>query len=561
MMPKTFSDWDFEFNLDDEASMDAIDFYSMAGPDDDLWKKMDMRLFGDPLKYEETEVDQLYNSAVNNVLNSVPREIRNHDCMWTGHCLSKEHSRTHSPSPFIPVVPQIQQQPKVNNAPLINNHKPPLKTVSCTNSEKKSDVLCNVITNSKRTGVIVQKTVGRSLLLNSRTTQNNASSPISKQEFPPVKQELPVVVKQEFPISVKQELSSVLKQEFHMPHIHSHSESPRPLTPQSLSDDDPHSDHNNSVFRNALDVMLSQTAERGDWEEELMLNFGAQKSKVKPEIKAEPYDEDQRVNTVTHYDHNYDVTNKQGVVVKMEGLGVQTPSDSEEEEIDVVTLTERSTPSSRSSSISSCAGFSLPNNPSVEDQEELEEITTSKLLSASKAVSRKLKSSTKRSPYSRVFLTKKPVKRVRALSDSYDEDDDDDYEPIHFQPPKKYKTNSGKKRSKFSDNEPDSKEKRDLHNNMERMRRVDLRNSFEELRVLVPSLIQKERAAKVVILKEAAGYCCDLGTQSRLMSMQVTALRREQMRLRGVVSGLRKAAAVVVQKGKKCSKSKEKLDV
>lgn len=239
-------------------------------------------------------------------------------------------------------------------------------------------------------------------------------------------------------------------------------------------------------------------------------------------------------------------------------------SVTEEEEIDVVTLTERSTPSSRSSSISSCSGFSLPNNPSIEDQEELQELTTSKLLSASKAVSRKLKSAAKKSSSpGREFLhvIKKSSKRQRQLSDSFDEDDFDDYESFVCQPTKKAKTNSGKKgRSKFSDNEPDSKERRNLHNNMERMRRIDLRNSFEELRVMVPSLIQKERAAKVVILKEAAAYCCDLGTQSRLMSMQVAALRREQLRLRGVVSGLRKAAAVVVQKGKKGSKSKDKVD-
>lgn len=356
MMPKRFGEWDYDFRLDDEASMDAIDFYSLGyAPDDDVWKKFDTRTIPEfsSMKYEETESEQrLYNSAGWLTLpDSVSREIRNHDCMWTGHCLSKEHSRTHSPSPFIPVVPQIQPvQPKVNSA-LLNNHKPttapksvptnpaPLKTVACPNSDKKKgDILCNILTNNnKRTGVIVQKTVGRSLLLNSRTTQILATTPVpvSKQElFPALKQEFSVVVKQEYPVVVKQEFPAVFKHEYQTPHrqsLESNGDSPRPLTPQSLSEDDPNSDHNNSVFRNALDVMLSQTAERDDWEEELLLNFGTKRTKVKCEIKNEPVDavetEASRLNAIAHFDHNYDVTNKQAVV-KVDGLGVQTPSDS-----------------------------------------------------------------------------------------------------------------------------------------------------------------------------------------------------------------------------------------
>lgn len=224
----------------------------------------------------------------------------------------------------------------------------------------------------------------------------------------------------------------------------------------------------------------------------------------------------------------------------------------EEEEIDVVSLTSNS----RSSSTSSSCG--LPTKPSLADQKQLQEITTSKLLSASKAVSRKLKfSTTKYETNANVLMQGK-----RKKSDSTTEDESVGYTKIS-RPNKKAKNQCTRRkyRSRFStDSEPDCREKRSLHNSMERMRRIDLRNSFEELRQLVPSLANKERAAKVVILRDAAVYCSDLGTQSRLMKNEVEALQREQMRLRAVVSSLRKAAAVCVkqqaQRKKKSFKSK-----
>lgn len=101
-----------------------------------------------------------------------------------------------------------------------------------------------------------------------------------------------------------------------------------------------------------------------------------------------------------------------------------------------------------------------------------------------------------------------------------------------------------KPKSRFAtDSESDSKEKRDMHNNMERMRRIDLRNSFEELKALIPSLVVKERAPKVQILQEAASYCTELKFESRKLTSQVAALRKEQERLRGTVSGLRRSLA------------------
>lgn len=69
------------------------------------------------------------------------------------------------------------------------------------------------------------------------------------------------------------------------------------------------------------------------------------------------------------------------------------------------------------------------------------------------------------------------------------------------------------KHQKIANIDPDEAEtieKRNLHNNMERQRRIGLKNLFEELKCQIPSLKDKERAPKVNILREAAGYCTKL---------------------------------------------------
>lgn len=104
----------------------------------------------------------------------------------------------------------------------------------------------------------------------------------------------------------------------------------------------------------------------------------------------------------------------------------------------------------------------------------------------------------------------------------------------------------GKRNSRYahsSDSDTECSEKRSLHNNMERQRRVDLRNAFDDLRQLVPEVACKEKAAKVVILREAATYCYSLTQDSTSMAKQVTELRRQQERLRARVSQLRRSLA------------------
>jgi hypothetical protein len=80
------------------------------------------------------------------------------------------------------------------------------------------------------------------------------------------------------------------------------------------------------------------------------------------------------------------------------------------------------------------------------------------------------------------------------------------------------------RRSRFGGhmtNEQKCKEIRDLHNSMERQRRVDLRNNFDQLKDVVPDLVDVEKASKLTILNKAADYC-------RMLVAQEEKLRRER---------------------------------
>lgn len=161
----------------------------------------------------------------------------------------------------------------------------------------------------------------------------------------------------------------------------------------------------------------------------------------------------------------------------------------------------------------------LPNNPSKQMQNQIQDevasaITTSSLISASKAVSRRLNGA---------------IKRKRSAAPAA--------------PTRGRRRTNAPKRSRFSNGHLIDTEKRSLHNNMERLRRVDLRNAFEDLRQLVPATADSHKAAKVTILKDATHYVRELHLKDRNCSAQLVALRREQDRLRTTLSHLRRIFA------------------
>ncbi|KAL4706202.1 hypothetical protein ACJJTC_018386 [Scirpophaga incertulas] len=70
-------------------------------------------------------------------------------------------------------------------------------------------------------------------------------------------------------------------------------------------------------------------------------------------------------------------------------------------------------------------------------------------------------------------------------------------------------------------------ERRSIHNDMERLRRIGLKNLFDELKKQIPATRDKERAPKVVILREAATLCRKL----REEDVQREKLKKEQVKL------------------------------
>lgn len=91
----------------------------------------------------------------------------------------------------------------------------------------------------------------------------------------------------------------------------------------------------------------------------------------------------------------------------------------------------------------------------------------------------------------------------------------------------------------YSLDEVDTIEKRNLHNDMERQRRIGLKNLFEALKKQIPTIKDKERAPKVNILREAAKLCENLTREERLLSDQKEMLREQLKKRQEILNQLR----------------------
>ncbi|XP_021923567.1 uncharacterized protein LOC110831645 isoform X3 [Zootermopsis nevadensis] len=162
--------------------------------------------------------------------------------------------------------------------------------------------------------------------------------------------------------------------------------------------------------------------------------------------------------------------------------------DDEEEEIDVVSVADRDR----------LAG--LPTNPSARDRQHLQRTVASAIHhGASRGHKRCAPDHEKRT-----------YKRRRSRKDEEEEEEEDD-----------------------------SSDRRNQHNDMERKRRVDMRDAISVLRSLVPAVADNERAAKVLILNEAAAYCRQLGTEGERVSRLSEELYRRQRELSAHLKELR----------------------
>lgn len=98
----------------------------------------------------------------------------------------------------------------------------------------------------------------------------------------------------------------------------------------------------------------------------------------------------------------------------------------------------------------------------------------------------------------------------------------------------------GRRSNTDTDSEAESPEieRRSIHNDMERQRRIGLKNLFDELKKQIPATRDKERAPKVVILREAAALCRKLREEDHEREI----LRKQQNKL---VTKLRKLRMMV----------------
>lgn len=260
------------------------DLESLFGSDEELFNRIDLSSFElddvDPSVFDSTYDSE--DDSDGECLNSKFREIRNHDCMWGGQCCNKEFQRTTVGPVPKPPPPQPASPPANPPAPA---PVPTPPSVLITHSANK---VVTIVPASERTDSVmvrtVQKPESRSLLLNRTTVNSPAKTPTRT----------PTPVKREFPTP----------------------QNSRPETPQSEEEDltpipiDPHNTTN--VFRSALEAISAPRS----WDEETEAPT-SQNTPSQTEIW--------RLSACAKSDHNYDGSSKN---LRLEGLGVDTPSDS-----------------------------------------------------------------------------------------------------------------------------------------------------------------------------------------------------------------------------------------
>lgn len=222
-------------------------------------------------------------------------------------------------------------------------------------------------------------------------------------------------------------------------------------------------------------------------------------------------------------DHCYFTTLPPERPVHTDSLGVQTPSDSEEE-IDVETVGDGR---------KGLGPMAMPTAPTLQDRRELQRTVSAIVRRGRPALA----------------LNFDRRKRKRRLSSGGDYVGDSGRKTVKRKQYRRIQNKNKRRRRHMtrptsSDSEMESTERRSLHNNLERQRRIDLRNAFEELRVLLPDTADNEKAAKVAILNSGAQFCNELELCERRLLMEKVALRKHQERLREEVSRLRRSLAM-----------------
>lgn len=305
--------------------------------------------------------------------------------------------------------------------------------------------------------------------------------------------------------------------------LESDGDSTRPETPSSSSDTEtedegPFFRHDQINIHEKLSECMSDAVTKAVPVSEVtgqLVRFHDRR-KEEEENQCQVHRETNIRNTLS--DHCYHLN--QPIGKNLEHLGVQTPSDSEEEEIDVVTFEKP------------CRPAALPTYPSLADQQHFQ--LTVNTAFKEKAPGTRPRGRPPSNPARKRTAQSEPKPAKRARHRTYQ----------RRTKVGRCVSSSPKSVSRSSSDDELDTEKRSLHNNMERQRRIELRNAFEDLRILVPAVEKKEKAPKVAILRQAAVYCDTLNEMNQISMAQVADLRRRQERLRTRLSVLRRSLAM-----------------
>lgn len=469
---------------------EALDTASVVS--EDIWKKFDFDFPSDTNSdrtYEEFVIPELFYDKVTYLAS----EIRHHDCMWAGLCISKEHNRT------LPAKKDSQPQKKV--------------------------------------------AAGRSLLISRAST--SARSLMNVQQQQQQQQMLQQQQQQQ-----QQQHQTQQTQQCRTKSLESDGDSTRPDTPPtSTSDTDTEEDevpvfkHDTINIHEKLSECMSEPIIKAAPVSEVTGQLVRRMSRFYDRRKEDDNNQQQQQqqpnvrNTLS--DHCYHL-NQQPAYKRLDNLGVQTPSESEEEEIDVVTFEKP------------CRASNISNHSNANEQTQQQQYHYQQQQST---ITKEKKSSTTASTTTQQGSVTTPRPRGRPPSNATRKRNAPASAPLD-KPVKRSCQRSCQRRNKTSrskggavgsksssEDELDT-EKRSLHNNMERQRRVELRHYFEDLRRLVPAVEPKEKAAKVTILRQAALYCDTLSRINISNKAEISELSRRQELLRARLRYLRRSLAL-----------------
>ncbi|XP_066254624.1 uncharacterized protein [Euwallacea similis] len=463
-------------NVEHLGSAPVMDYSMMDGSDDDdiavHWKKFDV---GFPELYDVMSTDDLFNElnpvanlnswAFENTTNNDDIFV-NHDCMWAGHCGSKEHAEESNLSCFIPKPPVIKKEMCPPPPPPVTPKqesllKPSVKAmITSTPMQPCSTIIQHVI-----------QTPPESDDEENKASHKNKSSNILK------------ILTDAINECDHNDLTEDLTELFEEDEVDSE---------ESLAD--------NFIKEEVLDIKDEPEDTESEQEESEHMSY--EEFRIRTQMAAEN-------------DHSY--YKDKNAAMRNNIYGIETPSDSEEdEEIDVVSVSDKFTNASR-------IALSLPNNPSSSDKHHLQKRVATAM--SKKRTNNGIKTilpvrSSDSPSCSTSTPSRRGVKRGRGN-----------------------RNNSSYKRKRSNVTEGEPTDKRHLHNDMERQRRVDLRIAFENLKNVVPEVSGTKKIAKVNILLQAAQHCYYL-TESNVNNIkQLEDLKKKQSYLRSRLSQLRRNLA------------------